>query len=155
MSKTIELQPGEQLFYRTASSLGTRIMAHYFLGFVLLPLFGIGIMFLFGWGLAYYSDVAITSRRVMLKKSGLFRNRRGHRSIPLDQIYLYGEDGQSVTQGTAQGFGNVATVTAVTRTVKWVELDLQDGKTVKIAIPRTNVFLARLQDAMNAEPSAP
>ena len=112
-------------------------------------------MCLFGWGAAYYSDVVITSRGVMLEKSGLLRNRRGHRSIPLDQIYLYGVDGASVTHGMVQRMGNAVTATAFTQNIRWVDLDLLDGKTVRIVVPRTNVFFARLQDAMSAEPSPP
>ena len=74
MSKRIELNQGEQILYRTATSVGTRFMYHYFLGVFFLPFFGLGLIFLFGWGLAAYSDVVITTQRVMLKKSGLFRS---------------------------------------------------------------------------------
>ena len=142
MSKRIELNQGEQILYRTATSVGTRFMYHYFLGVFCLPLLGIGLIFLFGWGLAFYSDVVITTQRVMLKKSGLFRSLGGHRSIPLDQIYL----------GEAWRFtgGGASLESAIARSIQRVELDLLDGKTVHIVVPRSNVFMARLQDAVNA-----
>ena len=121
MSKRIELNQGEQILYRTATSVGTRFMYHYFLGVFCLPLLGIGLIFLFGWGLAFYSDVVITTQRVMLKKSGLFRSLGAaiDRS-PLDQIYL----------GEARRFtgGGASLESAIARSIQRVELDLLDGK---------------------------
>ena len=144
MSKQLELQPGEQVFYRTASSQFARYSAGC-LGIFALPFFGLGLVFLLGWGSTLYSDVVITSHRVMLKKSGPFRKR--YRSIPLDQIYLV--DG-------FRRFAANATLEAglVQEMGQRVELDLLDGKTVHITIPRANVFMARLQDAANAEPAS-
>ena len=152
MSKRLELHPDEQMIYRTASAPLARFML-YFVGIFLLPLFGLGFWFLFGWGFGIYSDVVITSRRLMLKKSGLFRNRGGHRSIPLDQIYLADVAEFSVTQGTAQGWGTgggfIATGTAVTQNVQVIELDLVNGKTLKMRVARPNVFMARFHEATN------
>ena len=102
-----------------------------------MPIFGIGILLLFGWGTGSYSDVVITSRRLMLKKTGLLRNLRGHRSIPFEQIYVYGTSDRI-------HIGQYASYTA-----RFAELDLQNGKTVKIQHPRVHVFFARLEDAMN------
>ena len=132
MSKPIELHPGEQIIYRTATSLVAR-SAQYFAGIFLLPLFGLGIMCLVGWGFYHYSDVVITSQRLMLKRTGLFRG--GYKSIPLDQIYL--SEATTINQGL----------------VGWVGLDLLDGKVVKIGVSRPNVLLARLAEAMDAASS--
>lgn len=139
MSKRVDLNPGEEIMYRTRTSAGYRFMYHYFLGCFTAPLFGLGLIFLFGWALAFYSDVLITNQRVMLKKSGLLRGLRGHRSIPLDQIYL----------GEAFRFvgGDDSLESAIARGIQQVELDLLDGDTVVISIPRANVFMARLRDA--------
>ena len=110
----------------------------YYVGLFLAPVFGIGILFLFGVGSGCYSDVVITSRTLMLKKTGLLRNLRGHRSIPFDQIYVTGIMDRYYS-GQHLSF-----------TSRFAELDLQNGKTVKIQLPRVNVFFARLEDAMNA-----
>ena len=52
-------------------------MYHYFVGVFCLPLLGIGLIFLFGWGMAFYSDVVITTQRVMLKKIRSVQEFRG------------------------------------------------------------------------------
>lgn len=67
MSRKIELHPGEQIIYRTATPLLQRF-GQYFVGIFLFPLFGMGIRALAGWGFYHYSDVVLTSQRVMLKK---------------------------------------------------------------------------------------
>ena len=152
MSKRIELKPGEQFFtvqphrwergFCTTTSLGS---------FASLSS-GLGLCAYLAGGLPITQMLSLPPGGVMLKKSGLLRNRRGHRSIPLDQIYLYGVDGASVTHGMVQRMGNAVTATAFTQNIRWVDLDLLDGKTVRIVVPRTNVFFARLQDAMSANP---
>lgn len=129
MSRAIELHPGEQIIYRTATPLSWRMLQYG--GGILFLMFGIGIWLLAGWGIHNYSDVVLTSQRVMLKKTGLFRG--GHRSIPLDQIFLSGSFWWDVKQ--------------------WVELDLQNGETVKVLLSRPNVFLARLKEAVDATSS--
>ena len=144
MSKGIELEPGEQVIYRTATPLGMRIMVHYFVGISTVLFFGLGLFFLFGWGFPFYSDAVITTQRVMLRKSGLFRSSAGYRSIPLDQIYLSEAWMATITAGDR------GVDAAIARSTQRVELDLLDGKTVVITVPRANVFVARLEDAKNA-----
>ena len=142
MSKRVDLNPGEEIMYRTRTSASYRFMYHYFAGCLTAPLFGLGLILLFGWGIAFYSDVLITNQRVMLKKSGLFRGSRGHRSIPLDQIYL--------SEGWRFVGGGASLEHTLARGIQRVELDLLDGDTVVISMPRANVFMARLQDAIEA-----
>ena len=154
MSKRIELKPGEQFF---------TVQPHRWeRGFVPLLRWDLLHPYLRAWA---YVPIWLGGCLLLrcchylpggdAEKSGLLRNRRGHRSIPLDQIYLYGVDGASVTHGMVQRMGNAVTATAFTQNIRWVDLDLLDGKTVRIVVPRTNVFFARLQDAMSAEPSPP
>ena len=146
MSKRIDLNPGEEIMYRTRTSAFIRFMVHYFAGCMTAPFFGLGLMLVFGWGLSFYSDVVITNQRVILKKSGFLRGLGGHRSIPLERIYLSG--------GWRFVGGDASLESAMQRSVQHVELDLLDGKTVNISIPRANVFLARLADAIEAKNAA-
>ena len=140
MARALRLDPDERIVYRTATNIFVR-MGMYLVAFMTAPIFGIGIPVLFGCWTGCYSDVVITSRRLLLWKTGLLRNRRGHRSIPFDQIYV-------------TGIMTRTNIGQVPYTSSFAELDLQDGKTVKIQMPRVHVFFARLDDAIAAASSA-